>query len=91
MKLINILKSGAVIPKQRWGVDKILATLVQYWENLRLCTSYRQFKRFAYQKMLEELYKSKGRWRITLKRKDWNLIIKLCAKFEIEKWYNQEI
>ena len=91
MKLISILKGEAVIPKQRWGVDKILATLVQHREDPRLRTSYRQFKRFAYQTMLEELDDSKRRWSTALKRKDWDLIIELRAKFEIEKRYNQEI
>lgn len=91
LKLIRIFKGEAFIPKQRWGVDKILATLVQHREDPGLCTPYRQFKRFAYQTMLEELDDSKGRWPSALKRKDWDLIIKLCAQFELEKRYNREI
>lgn len=30
LKLIRILKGKALIPKQRWGIDKILATLVHH-------------------------------------------------------------
>lgn len=41
--------------------------------------------------MLKELVDSKKCWPTTLKRKDWDLIIELLAKFEIEKRYNQEI
>ena len=41
--------------------------------------------------MLEKLDDSKKRWPTALKRKDWDLIIKLWANFEIEKQYNQEI
>lgn len=60
MKLISILKGEAIIFKQCWGVNKILATLVQHQKNPRLCTFYFRFKCFAYQTMLEELNDSKN-------------------------------
>lgn len=88
--MIQILKGEALFLKRRWGVDKILATLVQHREDPRLHTPYRQFKRFAYQVFLEESDES-GRWPSILGQKDWDLIIKLRAQRELEKRYNKEI
>lgn len=47
-KLINILKSEAFVPRQRWGIDRILATLVNHQKDPNLRTAYCQFKTFAY-------------------------------------------
>ncbi|MCJ1342563.1 hypothetical protein MMC31_000749, partial [Peltigera leucophlebia] len=91
LKLIRILKGEALVPKQRWGIDKILATLVQHRKDPRLHTPYRQFKRFAYQTMFEESDKSNGKWPSSLKRNDWNIIIQLQTKAELEKRYNKEV
>ena len=40
-KLICILKSDDLILKQQWGIDKILATLVEHKKDKKLHTSYR--------------------------------------------------
>lgn len=40
LKLIRILKGKALVPKQRWGIDKILATLVQHRKDPRLHILY---------------------------------------------------
>lgn len=94
MKLVRILKGDDPIPRKRWGIERILATIVCHRRDPRLRTPYRQFKRFAYRTMLEESLKEEeeaGRWPDALKRHDWDTIIKLRAKREIEKRYNQEI
>lgn len=51
-KLIKILKGEVVVPKQRWGIDRILATLSYQRKDPRLRSSYRRFKQFAYHTLL---------------------------------------
>lgn len=51
-KLIQILAEEVLIPKQRWSLCKILAMLVFYQNNLRLCPAFHQFQFFAFQTML---------------------------------------
>ena len=69
-KLVRILSGEAKVPKQWWGIERILATLTYHREDKRLRSAYRQFKRFAYKTMLEESDKSEGRWPTLLTRKD---------------------
>lgn len=47
-KLIKILVEEVLIPKQRWSLCKMLARLVYYQKNPRLCSAFCQFKSFAY-------------------------------------------
>lgn len=42
-KLVQILEGEVLIPKQRWSLCKILATLVFHWNDLHLCSAFRQF------------------------------------------------
>ena len=60
-KLIYILKGDDLIPKQRWGIDKILATLIEHRKDEKLRTPYRLFRLFAYYTMIKESDKFKGR------------------------------
>lgn len=79
------------MPKQRWGMSKILATLTYHQKDPRLHLPYRQFKHFSYQTLLEESEPGSEQFPKALSRKDWNIIIELRAKAEIEKRYRQEI
>lgn len=92
-KLVRILSGEAVVPKQRWGIDKILTTLTYHRKDKRLSSSYRKFKRFAFSTLLQESDKSSASGRLpgALTQKDWDLIIKLRAKSELEKRYRREI
>lgn len=90
-KLVRILNGDVVVPKQRWGIDRILATLTYHRKDQRLRSSYRQFKQFAYQTLFEESDASSGQFPHALTKKDWNLIIKLKGKSEMEKRYRREI
>ena len=86
-KLVRILNGDIPVPKQRWGMHRILATLTEHRKDPRLRLAYRQFKHFAYQTLLqkdEQLSKA-------LFQKNWDTIIKLRAKTEIEKRYCREI
>lgn len=47
LKLIRIPKGEVIISKKRWGIEEILATLVQHRKDPRLQASYRQFKHSA--------------------------------------------
>lgn len=47
-KLIRILNGDILIPKQRWGMDRILASLTYHRKDKRLRLFYRQFKLFAF-------------------------------------------
>lgn len=53
-KLVKILAREVPIPKQRWSLCKILATLLYHRKDKRLCSAFRQFKAFAYQTMMTE-------------------------------------
>lgn len=90
-KLIRILNGEAYVPRQRWSIDRILATLVTHRNEPRLSTANRQFKRFPYQTMIIETDKSFGRWPGALNRKDVDFIIKLRLQDEIQKRYGKEI
>lgn len=59
-KLVRILKGKSLVLKQCWGLEKILAMLTYHRNNLQLKLSYRQFKRFAYQTLLEKSDKDSG-------------------------------
>lgn len=47
-KLVKILKGDLCIPRQRWGLDRLLATLVIPRKDPKLRTAYRKFRTFAY-------------------------------------------
>ena len=47
-KLIRILEGNALIPKQRWSLCKILATLVYHQKDEKLCSYLQEFRSFAY-------------------------------------------
>lgn len=79
------------IPRQRWEIGRILATLIHHHEDKKLRSAYRQFQKFAYQTLLVESEQSTGRWPAVLGQKDWDLIINLRARIEIEKRYNHEV
>lgn len=53
-KLIRILAGEALVPKQRWNLRKILATLAYHRNDPRLRTTFRQFRSFAFQTMMTE-------------------------------------
>ena len=89
-KLIRILRGEDLIPKQDWGVSRILATLIHHRDDKRLRASYRQFKTFSYQIMMEESA-STGKWPGAPARKDWDSIIILRAQAELERRYNREV
>lgn len=57
-KLVRILSGEAVVPKQRWGIDKILITLTYHRKDKRLSSLYQKFKRFAFSTLLQESNKS---------------------------------
>ncbi len=90
-KLIRILNGEVVVPKQQWDIDKILTTLTYHRKDKRLQSSYQRFKRFAFNTLLKKSDKSSGQLLGALTRKDWNFIIKLRAKSELEKRYCQEV
>ena len=90
-KLVRILNSKAMVPKQRWDIDRILTTLTFHQKNKRLRSLYRKFKKFAFSTLLEESDKSSGQLPGALSWKDWDLIIKLRAKSELEKCYCQKV
>ena len=90
-KLIRILNGDVLVPKQRWGIDKILATLTYHRKDKRLRLFYRQFKQFAFCTLLQESDRTSGQLPGALTQKDWDLIIKLQGKSELEKRYRQEI
>ena len=83
-KLIKILAEEVLIPKQRWSLCKMLATLVYYRIDPRLCSAFRQFQSFAYQTIMTESEHG-GRWPGFLIQKDCNLMIRLCFRQEMEK------
>ena len=89
-KLIQIFAGDSLIPKQRWSLRKILATLLYHRKDEKLCSHFRQFRSFAYQTMMTESAKG-GRWPGALMRKDCNLIIRLRFRAEMEKRYTQEV
>lgn len=76
-KLIQILNGQAYVPQQRWGLYRILATLVAHRNKPRLLAAYCQFKRLSYRTILIETNKLSGRWPRALTRRDVTLIIKL--------------
>lgn len=90
-KLVRILRGNICIPRQRWGLDKILKTLVIHRKDPQLRTAYRQFRTFAYQTMMKETDKEIGCWPGVLTRKDFDIMIKLRLRKELEKRYGQEI
>lgn len=90
-KLVQILRGDICIPRQRWGLDKILKTLVIHQKDPQLRTSYWQFRTFAYQTMMKETNKEIEYWLGVLTQKDFNIMIKLRLQKELEKWYGQEI
>ncbi len=57
-KLVRILNGEVVVPKQRWGIDRILTTLTYHRKDKRLSSSYRKFKKFAFSTLLRESDKS---------------------------------
>lgn len=65
--------------------------LIHHREDKKLRSAYRQFQKLAYQTLLVESEQSTGRWPAVLGQKDWDLIINLCARTEIEKRYNHEV
>lgn len=79
------------MPQRRWGLDQILATLVEHQGDIKLRTAYRQFYCFANQIMMTETHQQNGRWPKALKRKNWDQILELRCQSELEKRYNQEI
>lgn len=79
------------MPQRRWGLDQMLATLVEHRGHIKLRKAYRQFYRFAYQIMMTETHRQNGRWPKALKRKNWDQILELRYQSELEKQYNQEI
>lgn len=83
-KLIKILAEEVLIPKQRWILCKMLATLVYHRKDPRLRSAFRQFQSFAYQTIMTESEHG-GRWPGFLTQKDCNLMIRLCFRQEIEK------
>ena len=89
-KLIRILAGDVTIPKQRWSLRRILATLVYHRKDPRLCSAFRQFSQFAYQTIMTES-EPKMRWPGSLSKKDCNLIIRLRFRREMEKRYNREV
>lgn len=86
-KLVGILNGDIPVPKQRWCMSKILATLTYHQKDPRLHLPYRQFKHFSYQTLLEESEPGSEQFPKALSRKDWNIIIELRAKAELEKRY----
>lgn len=89
-KLVRILKSEVLIPQQRWGLGKILATLAFHQKDLRLHTTYRQFRVFAYHTLLAESGKT-GRWPQALTHKNCNNMIQCRLQAEMEKRYSREV
>lgn len=47
-KLVRILNGQLLILQQRWGIEKILKTLVHYRKDKYLQSTYCQFKKFSY-------------------------------------------
>lgn len=90
-KLIRILKGQDMIPQKRWGIDRILATLVEHRADPELRTSYRQFKKFAYQTMIHESKTEVDRWPEALDRKDCKTMMNIRLQSEIERCYSKEI
>lgn len=68
-KLIKILRGEALIPKQRWSLCKILATLTYHQKDGNLRLAYQQFRSFAYQSIMAESIEG-GHWPDALTRKD---------------------
>lgn len=90
-KLVKILNGEAVVPKQQWDIDKILISLTYYQKDKRLQSLYQRFKRFAFNSLLKEFDKLSDQLPGILTQKDWDLMIKLWAKSELEKYYCQEV
>ncbi len=92
-KLVRILSREVVMTKQQWDIDRILTTLTYYWKDKQLSSLYQKFKRFAFSTLLQESDKASASGQLSrvLTQKDWDLIIKLWAKSELEKRYRREI
>lgn len=89
-KLIRILQGDALIPKQRWSLRKILATLVYHRKDPELQSFYRQFKAFSYQTMMSETRKACC-WPGALTKNDVDSMINLHLKSEFEKRCNRKV
>lgn len=74
-KLIYMLKGDALVPQQRWGINRILATLVYYWKDPSLYIVYCQFKTFAYQIVIQKTDKQTSCWPDILTLKDFDTMI----------------
>ena len=89
-KLIRILAGDVLIPKQRWDLCKILATLIYYQKDPCLCSAFCQFCSFTVQTLMTkseyEVY-----WPGSLTCKDCNIMIRLCFGREMEKKYTHEV
>lgn len=74
-------------------MHRILAPLTQHRKDPQLRLAFWQFKDFAYQTLFQEPEAGTGSKQLSkaLSRKNWDTIIKLQAKAEIEKRYRQEI
>lgn len=69
-KLVWILNGKTLIPKQRWGIDKILATLVAHRDDKRLCITFILFRVFAYITIMRKSDHVKGQWSKALGKSD---------------------
>lgn len=71
-KLVRILNGEVVVPKQQWGIDRIFTTLTYHRKDKWLSSSYRKYKKFAFNTLLRESDKTStsGRLSGTLTQKD---------------------
>lgn len=90
-KSIQILNSQLLLSQQQQSIWKILTVLVYYWQDKRLRSHYRKFKRFIYHSMLIENKKESGFWPGCLSQKDWYLIIDIQTKPDLKKRYSKEV
>lgn len=89
-KLVCVLRGDEALPRNLWGIDRILAILVHHREDKRLKTSYRQFRRFAYYTMMTES-KEDGRWQKALGRRELKSMLHTRLQLEVEAQYCKEI
>lgn len=77
------------MPQRHWGLDQMLATLVEHRGHPKLRKAYRQFHRFAYQIMMTETHRQSGRWPKALMRKIGikfsNFVVSRSLRNEITK------
>ncbi|MCJ1464122.1 hypothetical protein MMC07_002735, partial [Pseudocyphellaria aurata] len=89
-KLIEILNGDALVPKQRWSLRKILATLMHHRTDKRLWRPFGQLRGFFCETMMKETRRD-GRWPGALRKRDYDTAIRLRFRSEVENRYGQEV